>query len=259
MALPRSLLSLGLLIMVGTLAAPSRAHIDLRAPTPRVRGVPDTQLSLGPCGQRDNARNPERVTRFEPGQTIDVEWDVYVQHVSYFRLAFDLDGDDSFSDRQSLPDDPATDDPTALPAGPGEHILGYLEDPTGDIDHVERRVTLPDEECERCTLQLIQFTYGLPLGDATYYQCADLVLRRSGAQAADAGAASGGGGAPPSASAEARPEAPGCALPAPGRRRAGDALLAIAFGAFACRRFSERAWTRSTRRAARRSARRPGS
>ena len=49
----------------------------------------------------------------------------------------------------------------------------------GDRDRVERRVTLPDVECERCTLQVIQFTYGLPIARATYHQCVDLVLDAS--------------------------------------------------------------------------------
>ena len=46
------------------------------------------------------------------------------------------------------------------PFSDGEIIFEYIEDRTGDIDRVEQRVTLPDVECERCTLQVIQFTYG---------------------------------------------------------------------------------------------------
>jgi hypothetical protein len=157
-------------------AAPALAHINLLEPAPRVPGVPDSTLSRGPCGQRENARLEAGVHVFRPGESIDVVWEVYVQHVSYFRIAFDADGDDSFSARRSLPRDPAADDPTALPAGDGEIIFDYIEDRTGDIERVEQRVALPDVECERCTLQVIQFTYGLPIDDATYHQCADLVL-----------------------------------------------------------------------------------
>jgi hypothetical protein len=157
-------------------ATPALAHIDLVSPVPRAPGAPDTNLSQGPCGQRDNGRLADKVATFRPGQTVDVVWDVYVQHVSYFRIAFDVDGDDSFSARPLAPNDPAADDPTALPAGDGETILAYIEDPTGDIDHVEQQVTLPNVTCDNCTLQLIQFTYGLPIARATYHQCADLVL-----------------------------------------------------------------------------------
>ena len=157
-------------------ASPALAHIDLVSPPPRVPGRPDSTLSRGPCGQRNNARVEGAVSVFRPGQTIDVVWNVYVQHVSYFRIAFDREGDDSFSVRRSMPADPESDDPTTLPAGEGELILGYVQDRTADVERVEQRVTLPDEACARCTLQVTQFTYGLPIDDAVYHQCADIVL-----------------------------------------------------------------------------------
>jgi hypothetical protein len=158
------------------IAAPSLAHIDLESPPPRAAGRPDSNLGERPCGQRQNARATDEVSEFRPGESIEVVADVYVQHPSYFRFAFDVDGDDSFSTRSSSPRDPASDDPTALPAGEGELILGYIEDPTGDVERIEQRLTLPNVQCDNCTLQLTQFIYGLPLADATYYQCADIVL-----------------------------------------------------------------------------------
>jgi hypothetical protein len=158
------------------IAAPCLAHIDLEAPPPRAAGRPDSNLGERPCGQRQNARRQDLLSEFRPGEVIDVLVDVYVQHPSYFRFAFDVDGDDSFSVRASLPRDPASDDPTTLAAGEGELILGYVEDPTGDVERIEQRLTLPNVQCDNCTLQLTQFIYGLPLADATYHQCADIVL-----------------------------------------------------------------------------------
>jgi len=159
-----------------SITTPALAHINLLEPVVRVPGRPDSTLLRGPCGQRQNERIEGRVNVFGPGQSIDLMWDVYVQHVSYFRISFDPDGDDSFSTRPSAPSDASADDPTRLPAGDGEIILDYILDRGADADRVEQRVTLPDVECDRCTLQLTQFTYGLPLDDAIYYQCADLVL-----------------------------------------------------------------------------------
>jgi hypothetical protein len=159
-----------------SLSASSHAHIDLLSPSPRASGIPDSYLLRGPCGQRSNGRVPDKVTTFRPGETIDVEWDVYVQHVSYFRISFDADGDDSFSSRSSAPLSPRDDDLSQLPAGDGELILGYVPDPGAQRDHIEERITLPNVQCDSCTLQLTQFTYGLPVKDAVYYQCADLVL-----------------------------------------------------------------------------------
>ncbi|MCA9560948.1 MAG: hypothetical protein KC583_20510, partial [Myxococcales bacterium] len=45
-------------------------------------------------------------------------------------------------------------------------------------------VTLPDVECDNCTLQVIQVMFDKPPqtspGNDLYYQCADLVLRGDG-------------------------------------------------------------------------------
>jgi hypothetical protein len=214
-------LALGCVLAGGVSATTSaRAHINLLEPVARVPGFPDSTLSLGPCGQRQNARLEDRVNVLRPGQSIDMVWDVYVQHVSYFRISFDPDGDDSFSTRPSAPSDAFTDDPTELPAGDGELILDYILDRGGDADRLEHQVTLPNVECDRCTLQLTQFTYGLPLDDAIYYQCADLVLDDGDGVVEDAADWVPGG----AARADASGEGVGCSLAAgPARARAGRA------------------------------------
>jgi hypothetical protein len=173
--------------------APSYAHIDLLSPPPRVGGAPDSNLDERPCGQRVNARTADKLSVFRPGESIVVAWDVYVQHPSYFRLAFDLTGDDSFSERSAAPADPELDRPSELVPGPGELILGYVEDPDGQRDYVEQRITLPAQPCSDCTLQLTQFVYDLPLRDATYYQCADIVLAGDPVEPEDAGVTGSGG------------------------------------------------------------------
>jgi hypothetical protein len=207
--LPRSLFALGAAAALSTLAASGSAHIDLKSPLVRVPGRPDTSLRRGPCGQYTNARDPERVSRFESGQSIVIDWEVYQQHVSYFRIALDIDGDDSFSERTSQPMDAVTDDLEGLAPNPGERILAYVEDDEASIDHVTRTVTLPDVECDNCTLQVIQFTYGLPLYQATYYQCADIEIVR--AARAQAPSASDAGADGPATGAEDG-AASGCAL-----------------------------------------------
>jgi len=176
MPAPVRALSLGALAVVLSIGSASWAHVDLLSPPPRRGGLGNAYLDSAPCGQRDPGRTSDAVSVFRPGETISVSWDAYVQHPSYFRLSFDLDGDDSFSDRAATPADPARDDPSRLPQAAGELILDYVRDPGGDLSHVERSVTLPSEPCEECTLQLLQFIYDLPLDEATYYQCADVVL-----------------------------------------------------------------------------------
>lgn len=197
----------------------SLAHIDLLSPPPRQGGSPDSNLDEGPCGQRNPGRVSERVSVFRPGETITVAWDVYVQHSSYFRLSFDLDGDDSFSQRSSAPVDPARDEPTQLLPGEGELILDYVMDRPGELEHVELSVTLPTEPCDNCTLQLTQFTYNLPLEEATYYQCADLTLEGEPVE-----------GVAVTADPLSRPSpsAGGCSLgPAPSSTRARSLVLSV--------------------------------
>lgn len=158
------------------LSSSAPAHIDLLYPEPRTSGRFSADvLDVGPCGSGGLPR-AERVSVFRPGETVSVAWDAFITHPGYFRLSFDVDGDDSFSARPSMPGNPALDDPTRLPPNEGEIILDYVEDRAGALDHVEHEVTLPGEPCQSCTLQLIQFAYGLPLREATYHQCADIVL-----------------------------------------------------------------------------------
>jgi hypothetical protein len=208
---------LAFILSVGPAA---RAHIDLLSPEPRARGSGNANLDRPPCGQREPGRIPDKVSVFRPGETISVSWDAYVRHPSYFRLSFDVDGDDSFSERTSLPVDPARDDPARLPPGEGELILDYVLDRAGELSQIEHQVTLPSEPCESCTLQLTQFIYDVPIDEATYYQCADVVL------AGDPVAA-------PVAEAEtaAAPASEGCALHgSAGRRRSGPPLAAVFAG-----------------------------
>jgi hypothetical protein len=254
-----TIIALGALAAAVSASTQSQAHIDLLSPPPRAAGFPDSNLLRGPCGQRSDARVPAKVSSFRPGETIDVVWDVYVQHVSYFRISFDSDGDDSFSSRASAPGNPADDDLAELAPGDGEVILDYLEDPTADVDHVARRVTLPSEPCDNCTLQVTQFTYGLPVKDAVYFQCADLVLAGEPVLAAPSEPAASDAGAGPGDSndgAAGDGAASGCSLAPPSRAasRARSSSPAGAASATALAAlFAASAWRRRYRRAGSRS------
>lgn len=65
----------------------SAAHLSLMAPISRYGGG---VLKVGPCGAPDGPRN---VNELEPGTTIEVEWNEYIDHPGHFRIAFDEDGD----------------------------------------------------------------------------------------------------------------------------------------------------------------------
>lgn len=177
------------------------AHLELTNPPPREGGRTGA-LKSKPCGQSQNART-ETVTEFSPGETITVEWDEFIHHPSYYRIAFDVDGDDDFTIRDDMDSiDPNTDDPELLEPI-GDVVLAYVEDEPGAATY-SVEVTLPNVTCETCTLQVIQFMYDKVnnnVDDEYYFQCADLALR--GEVLGTGGSGSGTGGAPTGAGGEA--------------------------------------------------------
>jgi len=140
------------------------AHIEMDKPNP----VTD-ELKTGPCGGGSHVRG-EDIAEYEPGETIKVKWHETVDHESTYRISFDDDGDDSFADPET-PDDYYTNDTV---------LLDEIPDEPGKADYAVD-VTLPDIECESCTLQLIQLMLDkppyVPGTNDIYYQCADLALR----------------------------------------------------------------------------------
>lgn len=166
--MPRLLVAL---LVAGAAALPSRAlaHLSLTAPVSRYG--PDV-LKTGPCGVSGGERTAN-VSYFEPGATIEVRWDEYVQHPGHYRIAFDPDGVDDFIDPATMTELYSND----------AVLLDGIEDSRERQYAVT--VTLPDVSCDNCTLQVIQVMYDkLPYttpGNDIYYQCADLVLAPNGA------------------------------------------------------------------------------
>jgi MYXO-CTERM domain-containing protein len=179
-----------------TFSAVSFAHVDLSQPTPRAHGETEGDLKSGPCGQTTNARTAN-VTVFAPGETITVEWNEYIDHPAYYRIAFDDDGDDGFAMRTDGQSDPTQDNPVAMEEALGmdAEILAIVTEnddttPGVSTDVRSMSVTMPNIECENCTLQVIQYMYNNPAQG--YFQCADIALRA--AQGVEPGDAGVGGG-----------------------------------------------------------------
>lgn len=174
--------------------ADASAHITLVSPAPRA-----ADQKAGPCGAAGSTRG-SKVTTYQPGETITVEWDETVDHPGHYRIAFDDSGDDSFQN-PSTPDDnfPQT-------------LADQIQDRAGG-GHYTQQITLPNISCTSCTLQLMQvMTTSVPY-NSFYYQCADLVL----GDGADPGTSDGGGGC--SAGSSAASLAAGLALLGLVRRR----------------------------------------
>ncbi len=167
------------------------AHMELLDPPQRTSR---RAIKAGPCGLEGSTRG-DRVTVFRPGETIEVRFDEYIDHPGHYRVAFDDDGQD-FEPPICVTncDDNRQPAPTWAPDTTGLVLLDQIADRRGGGEY-RVEVTLPDIECERCTLQVIQVMYDKrPYtmdGDDVYYTCADLALR-SGA-GTDAGGVPDGG------------------------------------------------------------------
>lgn len=168
------------------LSSPAEAHLGLDEPQSRYG---QDVLKDAPCGVEGGARTRDRVTVYEPGETITVRWRETVNHPGHYRIAFDPDGVDDLADPACLAGCD-TREPTIERDTPGVIVLEDMIPDRDTLAMYETRVTLPDLECDNCTLQVIQVMYDKPPqtrpGNDIYYQCADLVLRR-GASEADAG------------------------------------------------------------------------
>ena len=160
------------LALVVVAAATAEAHIALRFPTPRT-----SDQKAGPCGSSGSKRG-SKITHFNPGETITVEWDETVQHPGHFRIAFDDDGNDDFVN----------------PNNPNDAFASTLVEPIADTNNESytQEVTLPNITCDNCTLQLVQvMTTSVPF-NSFYFQCADITLGDGPSDTPDDATTSGG-------------------------------------------------------------------
>ena len=162
--------------VVLALAAPATAHLALEYPPSRYG---EDVLKEGPCGIAGGARSTN-VTELESGSEVTVVWNEYVNHPGHFRISFDADGDDDFADPVCLSGCASRSPEIGLYVNASVLLDGIADTPDGGESRVT--VTLPDVECDRCTLQVIQVMTDKPPytspGNDIYYQCADLVLHR---------------------------------------------------------------------------------
>jgi hypothetical protein len=182
------------------IAAPAGAHISLEQGGTHMSRSGDANLKEGPCGLAGSKRGTNIYT-YAPGATIVLSVVETITHPSYFRIAFDNDGDDGFKEPASIkPIDPKRKCPT----GPGDHCgaSDFYNSPEvlPNMDNLSPHlagsgspkytwtVTLPNVECANCTLQIIQVmeddafhgpydpTPGVGIADI-YHQCVDITLK----------------------------------------------------------------------------------
>jgi MYXO-CTERM domain-containing protein len=162
-------------VLAGSLlfaAGTAQAHIKMegallsRTPDGLLPGFDDAQ-KMSPC---DGARSAGPVYTFQPGTTITLSISEAIPHPSYFRIAFDNDGEDGFKEPASIkPIDPSRACPFDKDDQCGKSDFCNVNDPNGARvlwDNLNPHasggstyswtVTLPNMECENCTLQVIQ-------------------------------------------------------------------------------------------------------
>jgi hypothetical protein len=221
------------------------AHIDLLSPEARAHGTAlmgDTAVDVNsnqksaPCGEATAMGRGNRVTTYAPGETITVRVREETPHTSYLRVVLDLDGQDFVQrDVSSVAVETEEVARAAEEELDNEGLLAVHREDNDTPGYVhEVQVTLPNETCFSCTLQVIQFMYGAP--NPFYFQCADIVITGSAvpgqggsANSGTAGAAgdSSGGGAAGSSADDAGDDG-GCTLTAPGAGSAGAGVLGFA-------------------------------
>jgi hypothetical protein len=184
-------------------ASPAFAHIDLLEPEARAHGTGapepgvvdvNSDQKTGPCGQMTNGRT-DRVTTYAPGQTITVRVREETPHESYIRVAIDTDGDNDFPTRPGpVAVETQEQAQAAEDALQSDGLLKVYRETNNTAGFVhEIQVTLPNETCDNCTLQVIQLMFAT--AQTYYYQCADIVIADGGTPDP---VASGAGGAPAS-------------------------------------------------------------
>lgn len=218
-------LALGLLAFAA--ASPALAHIDLKRAGTHIamyeQGAAGRDTKTAPCGNAESAEATGAKYTYKPGETITLSVAEYVPHPGYFRIAFDDDGHDDFlNPRWIVPTEPENrpggcpiDAEDQCRVGNPETDGDFFNNETVLMDNLNPHtsataqptytweVTLPEVECEDCTLQIVQVmmdpagtfhgVYNTTPGDDNdvYHQCIALTLSNDAVtgQAANAAAA----------------------------------------------------------------------
>jgi hypothetical protein len=146
-------------------------------------GPGNTMLILGDDVQPVPASNA--VTTFSAGQTIVFQLDETVYHPGYFRVSL-AHTKAASATTADFPNPPLTDtvnchyDTQAVRTGAHDNVLAdglfMAEGQEGTNRSLMSSVTLPNEPCEACSLQVVQVMEGHPGSSCFYFHCADIKI-----------------------------------------------------------------------------------
>jgi hypothetical protein len=176
--------------MMFVLVSPSEAHFRLLSPAPWIQEseeLGDPQWSY-PCGGTftEPGKPTGAVTKVQGGEKLHLRIDEMAFHPGFYRVAL------AVNSRSELPPDPEAISKTG-PDGREHSVSGAIHYPAkppvladglfmhdAPFDKVqEADIDIPNINCTKCTLQVIEFMAGHtrnPDGDYTYHHCADLEI-----------------------------------------------------------------------------------
>ncbi len=180
------------------MAPHAKAHFQLLEPPSWIEesNLGDPQKAA-PCGTSDiTAGKPTNtVTSLQGGQKLKVRVKETVFHPGFFRISL------SVNSRAELPPDPKaeTRNTDRGPQSVSGHIVyppvppvladGLFQHTVRPTADWETEVDIPNINCAKCTLQVIQFmaNHGLNKeGEYTYHHCADVAIHADSAKPVDA-------------------------------------------------------------------------
>jgi hypothetical protein len=171
-------------------AAPASAHFILLAPDAWVEvNVLGDPQKAAPCGTSDITKGTPtgKVTAMTGGDMLHIKIKETIYHPGYYRVAL------AVLDRSELPADPEATtresqygpisvsgkiDPAPKPPVLADGLFEHRARPEPG-SFFETDIKLPNINCEKCTVQILQFMeeHGLNKeGDFSYHHCADLKI-----------------------------------------------------------------------------------
>lgn len=172
------------------IAGPAWAHFVLMSPEPWLvqNAIGDPQ-KLAPCGgvTGDPGTPTGKITAMRGGDMLHIKVREAIYHPGHYRVAL------SVLNRSELPGDPvattraspngpisvsAKIDPAPRPPVLADGLFVH-ETPPDAGSFWETDIRLPNINCEKCTVQIIQFMeqHGVnPDGEFSYHHCADLKI-----------------------------------------------------------------------------------
>ncbi len=133
------------------------SHARLKASAGVAPRSNNAGIKTGPCGGFAKISTPPTLNA---GSTFTVTWEETINHPGRYEFYFSKAGDANFVLLKTVPD---TQDGGGLP------------------HQYSTTVTLPNETCTGCTLQMIQVMTENPASPSLYFSCADMILIPSGA------------------------------------------------------------------------------